>query len=57
MGNEITRVDIKRQVDKLGRIVIPKEYREFYHLNHNGEVFSCDRFYVNSDFCLNTPSV
>ncbi len=32
MNSEITRVGIKRKVDKLGRIVIPKGYREFYHL-------------------------
>ena len=43
MKNEITRVGIKRQVDKLGRIVIPKEYREFYHLDHNDEVFKIDK--------------
>ena len=55
MENEITRVGIKRQVDKLGRIVIPKEYREFYHLDHNDEVFVYDRFYVNSDSFVNTP--
>ena len=42
MENEVTRVGIKRQVDKLGRIVIPKEYREFYHLGHNDEVFIVD---------------
>lgn len=42
MSNEITRVGIKRQVDKLGRIVIPKEYREFYHLDYNDEVFVVD---------------
>ena len=42
MNAEITRVGIKRQVDKLGRIVIPKEYREFYHLDHNDEVFIFD---------------
>ena len=42
MNGEIERVGIKRQVDKLGRIVIPKEYREFYHLDHNDEVFIVD---------------
>ncbi len=42
MDNKITRVGIKRQVDKLGRIVIPKEYREFYHLNCHDEVFIVD---------------
>ena len=44
MDAEITRVGIKRQVDKLGRIVIPKEYREFYHLNQGDEVFICDYY-------------
>ena len=39
---EIKRVGIARNVDKLGRIVIPKEYRDFYHLNHNDEVFIVD---------------
>ena len=33
---------ITRPVDALGRIVIPKEYREFYHLDHNDEVFIVD---------------
>ena len=28
------RVGMMRKVDNLGRIVIPKEYRDFYHLNH-----------------------
>ena len=42
MNTEVTRVGIKRQVDKLGRIVIPKEYREFYHIDHNDEVFIVD---------------
>ena len=31
-----------RKVDNLGRIVIPKEYRDFYHLNYNDEVFIID---------------
>ena len=26
------------KVDKLGRIVIPKEYREFYHMDKNDNV-------------------
>ena len=36
------RVGMMRKVDNLGRIVIPKEYRDFYHLNHNDEVFIID---------------
>ncbi len=42
MDNEIARIGMKIPVDKLGRIVIPKEYREFYHLDHNDEVFIVD---------------
>lgn len=36
------RIGIMRKVDNLGRIVIPKEYRDFYHLNSNDEVFIVD---------------
>ena len=32
-------VGIMRKMDKLGRIVIPKVYREFYRLNKNEEVY------------------
>lgn len=39
---KIERVGMMRKVDNLGRIVIPKEYRDFYHLNHNDEVFIVD---------------
>lgn len=39
---EIQRVGMMRKVDNLGRIVIPKEYRDFYHLNHNDKVFIVD---------------
>lgn len=39
---ETQRVGMMRKVDNLGRIVIPKEYRDFYHLNHNDEVFIID---------------
>ena len=42
MNAEITRVGIKRRIDRLGRIVIPKEYREFYHMDYNDEVFIVD---------------
>ena len=33
---------MSRPVDELGRIVIPKEYRDFYHLNHDDDVFLID---------------
>lgn len=39
---EIQRVGMKVNVDKLGRIVIPKKYRDFYHLNREDEVFVID---------------
>ncbi len=39
---KMKRVGLMRNVDKQGRIVIPKEYRDFYHLNHNDEVFIVD---------------
>ena len=39
---QIQRVGMMRKVDNLGRIVIPKEYRDFYHLNHSDEVFIVD---------------
>lgn len=36
------RIGIKRKLDSLGRLVIPKEYREFYHFEKNGEVSIID---------------
>lgn len=27
------RIGIKKKIDSNGRVVIPKEYREFYHLD------------------------
>lgn len=36
------RVGMKVKVDKLGRIVIPKKYRNFYHLTNEDEVFLID---------------
>ena len=35
-------VGIIRKMDNLGRIVIPKEYRDFYHLDKNEEVCLID---------------
>ncbi|MBR5152354.1 MAG: AbrB/MazE/SpoVT family DNA-binding domain-containing protein [Clostridia bacterium] len=29
------RVGIIRKIDKLGRVTLPKEYRDFYHMNEN----------------------
>ena len=39
---EIQRMGMKVNVDKLGRVVIPKKYRDFFHLNHKDEVFVID---------------
>ena len=36
------RVGMIIKVDNLGRIVIPKEYREFYHIEKNGKVSLID---------------
>lgn len=34
----MTPIGIIRKVDDLGRIVIPKEIRKFYHINANDEI-------------------
>ena len=34
-----TGVGIKVKIDNLGRIVIPKQYRDFYHLNNEEGIF------------------
>ena len=34
----MTPVGIIRKADNLGRIVIPKEIRKFYHINANDEI-------------------
>ena len=36
------REGVHRKVDKLGRITIPKEYREFYHLNKQDTICLID---------------
>ena len=36
------RVGMLKKVDNLGRITIPKEYREFYHLNERDVVCLVD---------------
>ena len=35
-------IGIIRKVDNLGRVVIPKEYRKFFHLEKNEEVCLID---------------
>lgn len=39
---KMKRVGMMKNVDKQGRIVIPKEYRDYYHLAHGDEVFIVD---------------
>lgn len=34
----MTPIGIIRKVDNLGRIVIPKEIRKFYHINASDEI-------------------
>ena len=34
-------IGIPRKVDTLGRIVIPKELREIYHIDKNSTLFIC----------------
>ncbi len=41
-GGRIMRVGFHRKVDNLGRITIPKEYREFFHLNEQDTVCLID---------------
>ena len=36
------RVGIRKKVDNLGRVTIPKEYRDFYNLNSENEVCLID---------------
>ena len=36
------RVGMMKNIDKQGRIVIPKEYRKYYHIDHGDEVFIVD---------------
>ena len=37
-SDKMTPIGIIRKVDNLGRIVIPKEIRKFYHINANDEI-------------------
>ena len=36
------KVGVIKEIDKLGRIVIPKEYRERYSLGDNVEIIACE---------------
>lgn len=36
------RVGIHKKIDNLGRVTIPKEYRDFYHLNEQDTVCLVD---------------
>ncbi len=36
------RVGMQITIDKLGRVVIPKEYREFYHIGKEDKVCLID---------------
>ena len=36
-------VGIVKEIDKLGRIVIPKEFRERYGLSENVEIIATDK--------------
>ena len=36
------RIGIRRKVDNLGRVTIPKEYRDFFHLDSSEEVCMID---------------
>ena len=35
------KIGIVKEIDKLGRIVIPKEFRERYNLGDNVEIIAC----------------
>lgn len=36
------RVGMIRKIDNLGRITIPKEYRDFYHMNEQESIYLID---------------
>lgn len=41
-GGKLMRIGIRRKVDNLGRVTIPKEWRDFYHLDKQEEVCMID---------------
>lgn len=51
-GEMIMRIGIIRKVDPLGRITIPKEYRDFYHLYEKEKVCIID---TSEGLLITTP--
>ena len=37
-GGDMMDIGISKKFDELGRITVPKEYRDFYHFNTNEKV-------------------
>lgn len=37
------KIGIKKTIDRLGRVVIPKEYREFYRLGENIDIILTEK--------------
>ena len=50
----MNKVGIVKEIDKLGRIVIPKEYRERYNLGDCVEIIACEEGVLlrNSEYIL-----
>lgn len=36
------KIGVIKEIDKLGRIVVPKEFRERYNLGDNVEIIPCE---------------
>ena len=48
------KIGIVKEIDKLGRIVIPKEFRERYNLGDSVEIITCEDGVLlrNSEYVL-----
>ncbi|MBQ8413894.1 MAG: AbrB family transcriptional regulator [Clostridia bacterium] len=48
------KIGVVKEIDKLGRIVIPKEFRERYNLGDNVEIIACEEGVLlrNSEYIL-----
>ena len=48
------KIGIVKEIDKLGRIVIPKEFRQRYNLGDNVEIIACEEGVLlrNSEYML-----
>ena len=48
------KTGIVKEIDKLGRIVIPKEFRQRYNLGDNVEIIACEEGVLlrNSEYML-----